>query len=152
MIGCPLQDTEMVFTVLGELSGAGKRGDLEAVLGDGDGTRVVEAPPCLLLLLLHLQPGGRQPQVHLGILRLLGVRLATKRQVGGSQSAEPRGVEERLDQSGSAHCYLVDDELMASVLQRGAVVPHQPHEGHPERLLRFVPSCREGGVRKRREG
>lgn len=47
--------------------------------------------------------------------------------------------------SGSAHCYLVDDELVASVLQRGAVVPHQPHEGHSERLLRLVPSCQGGG-------
>lgn len=92
----------MVLTVLGEFSRAGERGDLEAVLGDGDGTRVVEAPPRLLLLLLHLQPGGRQPQVYFGVLRFLGVRLATKRQVGGSQSVEPRKVEERLDRSGQA--------------------------------------------------
>lgn len=81
----------MVLTILGELSGAGERGDLETVLGDSDGTRVVEAPPCLLLLLLHVQPGGRQPQVHFGVLSLFGVRLATKRQVGGGLSAEREG-------------------------------------------------------------
>lgn len=91
-LGCPT-----VLTVLGELGGAGERGDLEAVLGDGDGARVVEAPPRLLLLLLHLQPGGRQTQVHLGVLRLLGVRLATGTQVGGSQSAQGPAGGERLD-------------------------------------------------------
>lgn len=39
--------------------------------------------------------------------------------------------------------HLVDDELVAAVLQRGPVSAHQPGERHSERLLRFVPSCRE---------
>lgn len=63
------------LTVLRELGGAGKRGDLEAVLGDGDGSGVVERLPCLKLRPLHLRPGGRQPQVHPRVLRLFGVGL-----------------------------------------------------------------------------
>jgi len=63
------------LTVLGELGGAGERGDLEGVLGDGHHPRVVVGLPALLLLLLHLRPGAGQRQVRLGVLRLLGVHL-----------------------------------------------------------------------------
>lgn len=62
-------------TVLREFGGAGERGDLETVFGDGNRSRVVKLLPRLLLRSLHLQPGRWQSQINFGILRLFSIRL-----------------------------------------------------------------------------
>lgn len=62
-------------TILSEFSGAGERGDLEAVFSHRNHSWMVERLPCLFLLLLHLSTSRWQGEINLCILCLFHINL-----------------------------------------------------------------------------
>lgn len=88
--------------------------------------------------------GGREG---LGTLRGLWVRATGTAALAGTGTPAPHtggGLPARPPQGGSAWPprlappYLVQNQVMLPVTQRGAVRPHQLHEGHGENPLTFV--------------